>query len=264
MKSLSTHITESLEKHGLLNDLLTKMEPTIVKMVEEIERRHNEDDTKLRPFSEWDRQWAKAMLEKDIIKSFFTYTESTDKLVNFRITGSASGQLTIDCTISRDGVDYPFNTEVIVAGGWNIQRLHWRYITKTGLPKTGDKSVIVNYENKLKKLSKGEKLQQEIDKFNRLISTRKQEITTREAMSDDEILRTSQSYNYMVMPWSEVNKDSYMYEKHKHDPDGYEKERAKEREQFVIDFKRLTELRYSDIKRYEKEIKKLEAKQSQL
>jgi hypothetical protein len=75
-----------------------------------------------------------------------------------------------------------------LAGGYNIQRLHYRYITKTNLPKTNNNSISSEYAAKIKKMSKLEKLNLEIKNWEARIEQNTKHIEWAKSLSDDEIL----------------------------------------------------------------------------
>ena len=88
-------------------------------------------------------KWMTQNLEKDIyfwrlqikyklFSSLSRYIRDTDTISDVSLFNGAKG-LQISCYVEREGKKYPFETEAIIAGGYNIQCLHYRYITKTTL-----------------------------------------------------------------------------------------------------------------------------------
>jgi hypothetical protein len=80
-------------------------------------------------------------LKYKLFNSLVSYIQETDIITEIKLSKSVKG-LEIDCNITRDGVTYEFNTRAIEAGGHDIQCFHYRYITKTSLPKTEDKKAL--------------------------------------------------------------------------------------------------------------------------
>ena len=79
-------------------------------------------------------------LKFKLFNSLANYIQETDVITEIKLTKSVKG-LEINCNVTRDGVTYEFNTRAIEAGGYDIQCFHYRYITKTSLPKTEDKTI---------------------------------------------------------------------------------------------------------------------------
>jgi hypothetical protein len=95
----------------------------------------------------------KLTLKYKLFTSLTTYIQETDIISDVTLDRNVKG-LEITCNVTRDGVTHSFNTRAIEAGGYDVQCFHYRYITKTTLPKTEDKKT-----NKLFKLN------EELDKM---------------------------------------------------------------------------------------------------
>ena len=193
MIKLRSLLKESLDKN-IVNTILDELKPTISDMVNEIEKWVREKYKM--PVNDHDREMFRYNLIVDMVKAVESYTKPTDKLISVRARRSGKGSIQINAEIERDGVSYPFETEAILAGGHNIQQLHYRYITKTRLGKT----------NKVKQLSKIEKINQEIESFQKRIDNANKEIEANSKLSDEEILKSVTSKpDYYVWPsWEEM------------------------------------------------------------
>lgn len=264
MKSLASHITESFKSgHLFIEDVLAKIDPTIDKMVDEAAKSYEEKFE--REFTEWDRKYTKAIIVSDLVKSFAKYVKSDDELGDFYVSGSPSGKITIQCMIKRQSQAYPYSTNVIYAGGYNIQRLHYRYVTSTTLPSDGDGTIAKVYAEKVKSLSKAEKLNNELNSFIQRKEQLVEKINQRRQMSDDEILKTSMSYNFLMMTFKDVNIDSYIYQEYADNPAAFEARQEIDRKQYVEQFKHSTEvIAKRDVASLDSQIKKLEAKIAQI
>ena len=151
LKSFDQFLNES-KQTNIVNVILDALEPTIVEMVAATEAWFIK--TFEQEFTAYDRESARLNLIFDMVKAVETYTQPTDSLLSLNVSKSAKGNIEITAQIHRDGVAYQFSTEAIYAGGHNIQRLHYRYITKTNIPKTGVSQLTSEYADKIKRMSK--------------------------------------------------------------------------------------------------------------
>lgn len=255
----------------IITTLLEKLEPTLEKMADKIFIDENnaliEKGYPARVQTEYNKEWTKLMLMRDITKSLSNYTKGTDTLCdNFRISGSKKGTLMITTNIMRDGVKYYLSTSVIYAGGHRggVQCLHYRMLTDSTLPKDGDKSKLNEILEKIKKLTKTQKIHEEIKRLEGVVSRYEKEYATKSVMSDEEILKSSGDlYKYLVMKHDQINIGSHSWETWKDNEKGFEENQESERKKYITDFRRRTEIIKTDnIKRtkkdIEKQIKKLE------
>ena len=91
----------------------------------------------------------------DLMKALQNYILPTDKLTGFNWYGGPKG-IEISAGIEREGTKYFFVTEAITAGGYNIQRFHYRYIVKSKMPRVMSDLALnhivptaILYQNKL-------------------------------------------------------------------------------------------------------------------
>ena len=108
--------------------------------------------------------------------------------------------------IKRDDKVYNLNTEVIVASGM-VQRAHYRYLTKTNLPKTGNKEFTSAIAEKIKKLTKQQKIEKEINDFEKRIKKTEEELEQNQGKSDEEILdilRKGENRDIIDITWDEI------------------------------------------------------------
>ena len=253
------HITESLN-HNFMQDLLKRMELTIEQMVADIQAKYEADEKNHMPWSDYDTKMTKLSLISDMFSALEKYTDRSDELIEFSLSGSAKGTLTINCRIRRGDTTYALRTNVIYAGGHNIQRLHYRYLVDTGLPQTGLSSMTKQYEAEIKKLSKGEKLQNEISRYYQRIDATNEKISSREIMTDDEKLRTDASYKYYVMKHEDINRDSHNWTVYGNDKAGFLAYQAEQCAESIKYFDSATESLRRDIRTYLNEINKLTKK----
>lgn len=247
---------------NIITDLLSRMSPTLEKMVQRIKLDYEKNND--RPFTAYSAKLTRLMLEKDIVKSFSTYTQPTDILISFKINGSKSGQLVIDAIISRDTINYQHITNVVYAGGYNIQRLHYRYLTKTDLPKTGDKTILQKFTDAIKSLNKIEALSNEISSIKRNIEFRSKEIDIRQKLSDQDILNDSESYQkYAKLTWGDmIERDCT--KNFDNDENNFIKSQTENHNRTILFYKNITSSKINSLELTQKNVFKLEEKLAKL
>ena len=113
--------------------VLSNMLPQIESQIERVVK-WEEAQKDARPVTEFGREIIEMTLIYDLVRSIGSYTQDSDEVVSFETGISMKGNFELVGTIKRDGQDHRFSTEVIIADGM-INRAHYRYITKTSLPK---------------------------------------------------------------------------------------------------------------------------------
>jgi hypothetical protein len=178
-------LNEGETKNPLIKRLLAELKPLIADIIEDTRQRYKKED---KVYSRFDAYYTEITLKFDMVKALEKYTQPTDKMSEVTVKNSSKGSFKINCIIERDGNKYPFNTEVIYAGGYNIQKLHFRYLTKTTLPYTGQTAETQKLKAELTKLSKGEKLQKEIEQNKKVIEYNQNLIDINSKFNDKQIL----------------------------------------------------------------------------
>jgi uncharacterized protein YukE len=188
----------------IVNTILNSLEGDIAKLFSAYEAHFLK--TFERPMSEYDKEMTKLTIIYDMVKAVEHYTQPTDQLITINSYTSPKGNLEISAKIQRSEEVYDFLTEVIYAGGHNIQRLHYRYITKTNLPKTGNKAIADVYAAKIKKLSKVEKLNTEVASLEKRIENLSQIIEENKSKDKETIwkeIKAEKDY-YDWPTWQEI------------------------------------------------------------
>lgn len=202
---------------NIIDEILTRIEPTLQEMVANVKAAYEKNSLKdasgniLLQWTPYDDKMTRLNLTFDLVKAVEKYTKPTDVLVMAEPRRSRKGNIEIYCKIERDGIAYDFNTEVIYAGGYNIQRLHYRYITSTKLPRTDNSEVTKVYQEKIKKLSKSEKLNKELEMLEQRIIQHSEGLEKNKKLTDDQILdvikKDPRSESAYVWPtWEEIIK----------------------------------------------------------
>lgn len=205
LKLFEDFILEST-RENVVSKILTALADDIQRLI----GKHEETFEKQfeRPMSAYDKELTRLNIIWDMVKAIESYTLPTDALITVSSSISAKGNLEIFAQIQRGDQAYPFSTEVIYAGGYNIQRLHYRYITKTSIPKTGNRQVSSEYADKIKKLSKLEKLNLEIQRYEERIKKNEETLQINRAKTDEQIwdeIKSKKDY-YEWPTWQEIVK----------------------------------------------------------
>lgn len=190
-------------KNNVVNQLLHKLDSDINDLFIRKENAYEKHYQK--PMSDYDKKIARLEIIFDMVKSIEKYTLPSDTLETVSSSRSKKGNLEIFATIKRDGNIYNIETEVIYAGGYNIQTLHYRYITKTNLPRTDRKDVAEELANEIKNLTKTEKLEREIRHWEARIKKNTEHVENSMKLSDEEKLEIHNQKNQINdVPWEEI------------------------------------------------------------
>lgn len=195
----------------------------------------------------------------DMVKALGKHIKPTDTLSNtsFRTT---AGVFKIETNVHRDGERYFLETRMIDAGGYNIQRYHYRYLTNTTLPSsTGDQDSIKAIDTQIKNMTKAEKLGTEIKIWEKRIENITLDIETRNLMTREEKLAHG-PYAFKYPTYENLNSPSVMYDRYHGNPEGYAQYVKGEEDRKIELFDRSTKIKVNDIKMYEKELNKLKTK----
>ena len=208
----------------------------------------------------WMEEMIRLSLVIDLMKALQNYILPTDELIDMNWYGGAKG-IEISAGIERDGVRYHFLTEAITAGGYNIQRFHYRYIVKSKMPRVNG-GLATEYQNEYKKLTKLEKLENEIENLQSQINEYQQRIDYLAPMTYDELvveLGKHSMYGWRVKndyKWENIDKTIYKKSKEE-----WEAEQRKLVEEGVVEMLNWdVERPKRYIKDFEKKIVKLQAK----
>lgn len=219
-------------KNNVLTKILDKIQPDINSLLEEYKKYYEKQLEKT--MTKYDEELSRLIIVSDLVKSIGNHTNPDDDLKEVKTSVSPKGNLEIDAIIVRDGVEYPLSTEVIYAGGYNIQRLHYRYITKTRLPKSSSNELADQYKKKIKAMTSAEKIRNEIQGFEARINRNDERVESSKKLSDGEILDSiMQQDSYFSWPtWDEIvargADKNYEYSE-----DVYNKSKEEERERKI-------------------------------
>jgi hypothetical protein len=248
-------------ENKIITRILTELESKISELVDmRIAKYEEERGT---PAPRWMADDIRMHLTMDLCKAVEKYTLSTDELVEIICGSVSAGCIRIDATVMRDGSSYAFSTDVIYAGGYNVQRLHIRYITKTNLPKISAPEMpvlkrlkgILKLENKLRDT-------EQIISMNEAVLNRLQDEQLKSKLNDKQleslaIERRGEEFNLLTMKWSDLNE--YGKETHK-SPEGFAEYQQEELERDVQSLRNRYRASAARIPRIIKDIEKLRSK----
>jgi hypothetical protein len=137
----------------------------------------------------------------DLMKALQNYILPTDELEQMNWYEGVKG-IEIHARINRSGETHHFMTEAITAGGYNIQRFHYRYITKTKMPRVMS-DLAREYVEKQKRLNTVERLEKEIETHQNLINTAQVRIDHLTPMSKEELI--VEMGNHPILSWRVKN-----------------------------------------------------------
>jgi hypothetical protein len=186
---INTYNDFILEKNGqsFKDQVLTALDPTIMQICERMKqtmiRAYAEKGIDYK-WTEFDEQMTRISVIVDMLKSFQKYTKPSDVLVTI-IPREGSKGIEITAQIERDGQVYDYYTHAIYAGGYNIQREHLRYLTKTKLPRVNS-DLASEYINKMKGLKKAERVQMDIRDLERHVKYYEDRIAEKGHLTDEQ------------------------------------------------------------------------------
>lgn len=188
----------------ILLQLETPLNEITQRIIAQQKREYLEKIGKEMNITPWMEGMIRLSLVIDLMKALQNYILPTDKLEGFVWNEGPKG-IEIKMNISRDGdienIQY-LQTEAIYAGGYNIQRLHLRYLTKTKMSRVNGQ-LATEYQNQYNKLSKVQKLEVEIENFQNLINTAQARIDYLAPMSKEELI--VELGNHPVLSWRVKN-----------------------------------------------------------
>ena len=190
-------------KNQVLNSVLFSLDSKIEEMVNKIVSFENKKlAEKFQPLlSFYDIESIRTSLVYDLVRAIEKYTNNDDELKSINYAYVGGGTIEISASVIRDGAEFYLNTNLIEAGGYNIQCFHYRYITKTNLPKTGNSEVTDRIKIEMKRLAKIKTIKGQIIIFEAQIKQYQSIIQEYSMKSDDELMAASYFYN---LTWNDM------------------------------------------------------------
>jgi len=147
-----------------------------------VENARNQAVEEGRHFTEWAEKMERFAVVFDLVRSLGKYTKPTDRVIEFH-SANYNGSIEITAKIERDGKSYYFSTSLILAGGYNVQVLHVRYLTDTNLPKDAKSALVIEWNNKRKAMNKVDRKREDVERLENYISEEELRLIERTAKS---------------------------------------------------------------------------------
>ena len=188
----------------LTDHILKEVDPLITRIVAAQKKGFEEENG--REMNKYDEELLRLTLTYDLVRALNVYTKPTDKLMSIHAHTGVRGTLEINASIQRDGQQHFIHTEAFYAGGHNIQQFHTRYLTETNLPKTGNSQDADKIKEKIQKLTKAEKITQEIKQYHARLDKQNQQLEENKKLTDEDILNKPNSLGRITIwpDWEEI------------------------------------------------------------
>tara|TARA_R110000868_G_scaffold407845_1_gene689682 strand:- start:942 stop:1730 length:789 start_codon:yes stop_codon:yes gene_type:complete len=222
-------------KEIILKKLEVPMNGIVTRIITEETKQYLEKTGNELVFTTWAEEMIRLSLVIDLMKSLQNYVKPTDTLETLNWNEGSKG-IEISANILREGVSYNFFTEAIYAGGYHIQRLHLRYLTKTKMPRiTSD--LAKEYQEKYKSLNKIDRLEQEIETCKIRIKKSQDKINLYSPMNRKELIeeiKKNPTFGWRFnRNWENIDKDWYKGTK-----EDFDKESEELIEDGIVQFKK--------------------------
>ena len=193
--------TNNSSVRTVLSNMLPQIESQIERVVKWEEAQEN-----ARPVTEFGREIIEMTLIYDLVRSIGSYTQDSDEVVSFETGISMKGNFELVGTIKRDGQDHRFSTEVIIADGM-INRAHYRYITKTTLPKVASKEAM-EIKADIKVMNKRRDIQSYANIIEKQLIEAKESYATLSVMSREDHRAEVMKNDWANNVWSDIDSET--------------------------------------------------------
>jgi DNA polymerase III sliding clamp (beta) subunit (PCNA family) len=162
-----------------IDKLLKDLQPKIQELIEKQKELQIKESIRIygiaKPMTELDIQFYEAGLIFKMVQAFNKYLKNTDELYDVSIN-KRGNLFEVNAKVKRDGRTYKFDTELIDAGGYNIQEYHYRYIIKTDLPSSNENSAVENIKAKMGVLKKIRTIDEDIERYTNRVKKDEEEL----------------------------------------------------------------------------------------
>jgi hypothetical protein len=147
------------------------------------------EQTMERKASDFDIKIMELEMVYDLARAIGKYVLPSDEVAGDCRAGMDCGKLTVRIMVQRDSSVHSFATDVIFAGGYNIQCLHLRYLVYTTLPMIGKSEDAKAINELIKGMKKQERISADIEREQNRLDGMVQFIEKYSEMSEDEMLQ---------------------------------------------------------------------------
>jgi hypothetical protein len=201
-------------QEAILLQLENPLNEITARIIAEEKKQYLEKTGKELNLSPWLEKMIRLSLVIDLMKALQNYVLPTDELEEMKWNEGRKG-IEIHASILREGVSHYFFTEAIYAGGYHIQRLHLRYLTKTKMTRLYRNELAKQYQDEYKKLTKIEKLEKEINDLQTRIENYQARIDFLTPMSKEELIVELANHPHLAWyakreyTWEDMDENSY-------------------------------------------------------
>lgn len=142
-----------------------------------------------RKASDFDIKIMELEMVYDLARAIGKYVLPSDEIAGDCSASMDCGKLTVSIMVQRDSSVHHFATQVIFAGGYNIQCLHLRYLVDTSLPMIGKSEDAKAINEVIKGMKKQERISADIQQEQNRLDGMMQFIEKYSEMSEDEMLQ---------------------------------------------------------------------------
>ena len=181
----------------VIDKVLKEVKPYIEELVQQRIAYFNKE--KIR-YTETDIKYYRLDLIIPLVTALGNYLLKTDTIEDIDFS-KQKGVIIMNCRIIRDNKSNYFSTQVIVAGGHNIQVRHYRYIIDTKLPRIQFSTASEAHSQIRKSLDKEQKANKEIEYYEKRIEQENSKLSSLKLLSEDQV-------------WTNSDYSSWQYKDH--------------------------------------------------
>lgn len=187
-----------------LDLLLESLEPITKRVVSYVKAEYKKDG---RVFTNFDKESTILGIQFNMVRSFTKYVKEGSTISNVKASMSYNN-ITCSMIVRQDGEEHILHTDAVLAGGYNIQRLHVRFITNTTLPSKLNNAVMVKaVKAKVKKLGKYKSILKTKENYNKSITKKKEKFEILSRMTKKEIIVDAEWGDFFYKSFEDLEDD---------------------------------------------------------
>lgn len=192
--------------HKVMDEIIDAIKPDLDKVINAYKKEAIKDG---KGFTKRDEEYVELLYTFKLAQSIGNYVKPDDSIENIKFSLSPKGY-TISAKINRDGMLHDLITEAILAGGYNIQTLHYRYITDTTLPSVNN-TLVDPINEKIKKLKKEDKIKSEIERLSKVKDDLEAEVKELSSLTKTDFVKNwekKQLDNNFTLDWDLLSEEA--------------------------------------------------------